>query len=91
MHREADGADKAVAFERGMTDAEVAAAFETPGTQAFIVAETFLISFKVDGDTLVGSRFRRLYNGGGGFQQITDFLEEQARAQMCKYITGPLE
>lgn len=84
--RLADGSDKIVAFERGMLDDKAALAFETQGVTAFVVDETYLSAFAIDGVVLVEKVRARLYDGQGTPRSLNDFIEEQARDFGCLAI-----
>ena len=88
IQREADGSDKVVAFERGIGDERAALAFETPGVQAYIVAETFLVAFSIDRKVLTERVRLRLYDNGGSVREVNDFLESEAKTFGCTHIIG---
>lgn len=89
-HREADGADKIAAFERGMSDERVALAFETPGVQAYIVDEAYLTAYSIDGEVLTEHTRLRLYGNDCSGERVLDFLRSEAKTFDCLYVAGPL-
>lgn len=77
--RDADGGDKAAAFERGMTDEQAHLFFETSGVMSVVIDETWLVAYKDGWMVIEVGRFR-LYNNGGAVSSIEKFLSSQALA-----------
>lgn len=91
IYREADGSDKIVAFERGMSGAQAHLAFETPDVSSVIVDETYLVSYSI-GNACIAEWLRlRLYNGPGTAQGVKDFLKQEAdtfgKALVCSTVS----
>jgi len=82
-YREADGADKIAAFERGMTDQKAHLVFETSGVHTFIVSETYLVAYQIHrrGLTryLTVAAVDMLYAGPGTKADVAEFLTAEAR------------
>jgi hypothetical protein len=87
-YREADGVDKAVAFARGVGDEQAALAFETPGVQAYIVAESFLVAYSIERNVLIERVRLRLYANGDVGTEVDDFLAAEAKTFDCTHIVG---
>lgn len=84
-YREADGGDKIVAFERGMSDRIAHRTFESSDRTAYIVAETFLVVIEARGGVL-DVDYRTLYDNGGTESDVRRFIVEQAEALQCNYV-----
>lgn len=84
-YRLADGGDKIAAFERGATDAEMHLAFETPGVVAYMVAESWLVAYRIVGFSLLVVVKRKLYDTGHGLEAVEEFLKEEADTFQVAY------
>lgn len=86
--RLADGGDKIAAFERGATDEEMHAAFETPGTVAYMVAESWLVAYRIVGRAPVLEVVVRikLYDTGHGPEAVDEFIADEAALLAAAFI-----
>jgi hypothetical protein len=108
-HREADGTDKIVAYERSdaifakLANSTKAAhkvlspeqainfVFDGPGIKTFVVDETYLVAYTMvepwsfgPGAAVVQELLiARLYDGGGTFDGVVDFLNAEAKLFQC--------
>lgn len=78
--RFADGNDKIVAFERGMSDKDVAGVFETPGVIGVVIEETYLVGYSFGEQCVIEWQRRRLYAGPGTVDDVRQFLADEAKA-----------
>lgn len=76
--RLADGGDKIAAFERGVSDEDLHKAFETPGTVAYMVAESWLVAYRMVGYSLQVMLRIKLYDTGHGPEAVEEFLADEA-------------
>jgi hypothetical protein len=87
--RDADGTDKIVAFERGLSDAAVALAFETPGIHAVVVNDEILLAYQIGELAIYEFSRHRLYGEGhSGHKDVDEYLASEARTFQLPSVIG---
>jgi hypothetical protein len=89
--RFADGSDKIAAFERGISDEQVAGVFETPGNIGVVIEETYLVGYSFGEQCVIEWHRHRLYDGPGTPDDVRAFLADEAKAfkftHVCSVIS----
>lgn len=73
-----------------MSDENIHRIFETAGTVAYMVAESWLVAYRIVGSELRAMAKVRLYDTGHGPEAVEEFLKEEAALFQVGYFGRPV-